>query len=232
MTSRRSGVRIGAAWLLGVAVLGGLAACHDNVGVGACYEPNAVSYQFWLGTDSNMVFHWPSSYMPVRVYAEPTGALPTNVQNAMNLWMNAFRCRELALTLTTDSTQADIIVRNPPNLPAVARPHTYELGVDSANACTGVTQFTVNADSTALTGPMRSYVSPFPGVTDTAAVASCYHFVTAHELGHALGILAHSPDPNDLMFVSPFRLYLTADDRYTIQLLYHTAARLGPAPRP
>lgn len=207
-----------------------IAACHDNVGVGACYDANATAYAFDLGGDTNLVFHWPSSYMPVRVYAEPTGELPTNVANAMTLWAGAFRCRELTLTAATDSLHADIIVRNPTNLPAARLPFTRELGADSSNACTGVTQFTVDSDSTALVGPMRSYVSPLPGV-DSATVASCYHFVVAHELGHALGILAHSPDPNDLMYVSPYRRYLTTDDRYTIQLLYHTPSKLGPPVR-
>ena len=221
----------GAALLAGALALAAAAACHENVGVGACYEPNAQVYQFWLGGDTGMVFHWPASYNPVRVYAEPTGVLPANVANAAAVWSGAFRCRELSLTQTTDSTRADIIVRNPPNLPALRLPGVRSLGVDSTNACTGVTQFVADSDSTALVGPMRSYVSPFPGVADSL-VQSCYHFVVAHELGHALGILAHSPDPNDLMYSSPSRLYLTADDRYTIQLLYHLTSRLAPPPRP
>ncbi len=221
----------GVALILGAAALVAVAACHENVGPSACYEPNAKYYGFWLGSDTGMIFHWPSSYNPVRVYAEPTGNLPTNVQNAMKLWAGAFRCRELTLTTASDSLHADIIVRNPPNLPAVRLPNMRALHADSSGACTGVTNFTVNADSTALVGPMRSYVSPFPGAADSL-VQSCYHFVTAHELGHALGILAHSPDTNDLMYVAPHRAFLTADDKYTIQLLYHLSSRIGPPPRP
>jgi predicted Zn-dependent protease len=220
----------GVALLLAAAALGAVTACHDNVGPAACYEPNAQFYGFWLGSDTSMIFHWPSSYNPVRVYAEPTGALPANVLNAMALWAGAFRCGELSLTVASDSLHADIIVRNPPNLPAVRLPYTHALHADSSGACTGVTHFTVNADSTALVGPMRSYVSPFPGA-DSSLVASCYHFVTAHELGHALGILAHSPDTNDLMYAAPHRAYLTADDKYTIQLLYHLTSRIAPPPR-
>ncbi len=78
---------------------------------------------------------------------------------------------------------------------------------------------------------MRSYVAAFPGA-DSAAAAACYHFVTAHELGHALGLLSHSPDTNDIMFATPHRLALSEDDRYTIQRLYHVASKLGPPPRP
>jgi len=221
-----------AAWLAGAAGAAGLAlfaACHDTVGPGACYESNTRPYNFDLAGDTNVVFHWPASYMPVRVYAEPVGDLPANVQAAMQLWRGAFRCGELSLTTTTDSTAADIIVRNPLALPAPARA-SHVLHADSTTACHGVTHVDLDSAGTALAGPMRSYVAPFPGA-DSAATASCYHFVTAHEFGHALGILSHSPNDSDLMFVAPHRRYLTESDRYTIQILYHVASKIGPPPR-
>lgn len=220
----------GARLLLGGLVLAAVASCHDNVGPGACFEPNAQAYAFELNGDSNLVFHWPSSYLPVRVYAEPVGALPANVQTAMNLWAGAFRCGELRYTVAADSLHADIIVRNPPIIPAVRRPSMRAMHSDSVGACTGVTQFSLDSTGTALAGPMRSYVSPYPG-NDSASVASCYHFVVAHELGHALGLLAESPDTGDLMYTTPYRLALSEADRYTIQLLYHTTSKLGPPPR-
>ena len=206
-----------------------LAACHEQVGVGACFEPNARPYNFDLAGDTNFVFHWPSQYMPVRVYAEPNGDLPANVQAAMQLWVGAFRCGELSLTTATDSTHADIIVRNPLSLPAAVRT-TRVMYADSVGACHGVTHFDLDSAGTSLAGPMRSYVAPFPGA-DSASVANCYHFVTAHELGHALGILSHSPNPADLMYAAPVHRLLTESDRYTIQLLYHTPSKLGPPPR-
>jgi len=213
--------------LAGAAALAVLGACHEGVGPGRCFEPNAVAYSFALNGDTTLVFHWPGSYMPVRVYAEPTGALPSNVATGMALWAGAFRCNEFSFVMSTDSTRADIIVRNPPFLPAV-RAAAGVVHADSVNACTGVTEF--DTTGTALSGPMRSYVSPLSA--DTGAVSSCYHFVTAHELGHALGLLAHSPDTGDLMNASPRRLALSESDRYTIQVLYHRASKLQPAPRP
>jgi predicted Zn-dependent protease len=206
-----------------------LAACHEGVGPGACFEPNARPYNFDFAGDTNLVFHWPSSYMPVRVYAEPTADLPANVQAAMQLWVAAFRCNELSLTTATDSTHADIIVRNPLSLPAALRTG-HVMHADSVGACQGVTHFDLDSAGTGLAGPLRSYVAPFPGA-DSASAAACYHFVTAHELGHALGILSHSPDAADLMYAAPFHRALTEADRYTIQLLYHTPSKLGPPPR-
>ena len=206
-----------------------LATCESGAGPGACFEPSARPYNFdWQG-DTNIVFHWPASYMPLRVYAEPVGDLRANTQTGMQLWVSAFRCSTVSFQMVTDSTHADIIVRNPQSLPVAVAP-ARALRADSINACQGVTQFQTDSDTTALVGPMRSYVAPFAG-TDSASLAACYHFVTAHELGHALGILSHSPDTSDLMYQSPRRLQLSEDDRYTIQLLYSVASKLGPPPR-
>ncbi len=155
---------------LGAAALALLAACHDRVQPGQCFEPNVLAYNFDLNSDTNLVFHWPASYMPVRVYAEPAGALPANVAAAMALWTGAFRCGELSITPAFDSTHADIIVRNPAALPP-APPAARVLHADSINACHGITQFALDSAGTALAGPMRSYVSAFPGA-DTGAVAS------------------------------------------------------------
>ena len=216
--------------LVGGAGLALLAACHEGIGPGQCFEPNTQPYNFDYNGDTSVVFHWPGSYMPVRVYAEPTGDLPANVQTAMQVWVGAFRCRELSLTTAADSTHADIIVRNPTSLPTPSPRAAYRMHADSVGACQGVTQFSVDSAGAALEGPMRSFVAPFPG-RDSAAVAACYHFVTAHELGHALGLLSHSPDTNDIMYSTPRRLALSQSDRYTIQLLYHAASKLGPPPR-
>lgn len=212
-------------WIAASAALVVGVACSDNVGPGACFEPNVSGYGFSLASDTAFIFRWPASYLPVRVYAEPVGELQDNTVVAKQLWENAFRCGELRMTLTSDSTQADIIMRNPPVLPPAAG--AVVVAADSVGACRGVTQFdTLN---TALDAPMHVYVSPVS--TDSVAVAGCYHFVTAHELGHALGLLSHSPDVADLMYPQPRRRSLTPADKYTIQQLYHTTPTIGPRPR-
>jgi len=218
----RAGRRLALA-LAPFAAAAAAAACHDSVGPSACFEPNVTRYDFHIAGDTALVFHWPASYNPVRVYAEPAGELPQNVQAALDLWAGAFRCGELRVALTGDSTRADIIVRNPASLPLLSR-RAVAMFADSVHACGGVTEFDTLASR--LAGPMRAYVAPLS--VDTAAVRSCYHFVVAHELGHTLGLGSHSTDTNDLMNPLPRRLALSAADRYTIQVLYHTNPTIGP----
>lgn len=203
-----------------------LAACGDDQ-LSRCFESNASRYPFSLPGDTAAVFNWPAARQPVRVYAEPRLALPANVDTALGLWVNALRCGELSAQRVADSGQADIIVRNPDNLPPLAE-GSITLAADSLNACRGRTDGELGPGDT-LTGPLRSYI--VPNTTDSTAMAACFRFVTAHEIGHALGLLQHSPWPDDLMYTQPRRRLLTLNDRYTVQTLYHRAATIAPPPR-
>lgn len=203
-----------------------LAACTDGQD-SACLESNATPYSFFLNGDSTLVFHWPAAYLPVRVYAEPTGELPANVDAAMVLWVNATRCGEITMQRVTDSTLADIIFRNPAALPPLPVAGVT-LAADSVGACTGRTDGLLDSTST-LTGPLRSYVAP--SSSDPVAVAACYHFTVAHELGHGLGLFAHSANTADLMYVVPRRPVVSVNDRFTLQRLYRTALTILPPPR-
>jgi len=200
-----------------------LAACGGG-GDQACYESGATAYPVHAPGDTSVVFNWPASYHPVRVYAESAGETQANVTNGLQLWANALHCNELSFTIVTDSASADIIVLNPVFLPPL--PVSGAFFADSVGACKGRTDVLVDSSSNTLLRPIRSYV--VPNSIDPVALASCYHFVTAHELGHAIGLFSHSPDPADLMNSSPRRTELSINDRYTVQLLYH----LDPYTRP
>jgi len=217
------------------AVAGGLTlfGCHEQT-LSECLEPNGQAYTFGAAWDTTVVFHWPASRMPLRVYAAPVGQMEANVDSAIALWTHAMRCGELRMVRTTDSTEADVIIGTAVSLPPFQsagpdRGARIVLG-DSVGACQGRTDGEIDTTTTPyeLVGPMRSYVAPTGA--DTAAATACYHFTVAHELGHALGILNESPDPNDLMYAVPHRLFATTDDRFTMQTLYHTRATVVPAP--
>ena len=99
---------------------------------------------------------------------------------------------------------------------------------DSVGACTGRTDGLLDSTRT-LVGPLRSYVAP--SSTDPVAVVSCYHFTVAHELGHGLGLFAHSANIADLMYVVPRRPVVSINDRFTLQRLYRTNATILPPAR-
>lgn len=203
------------------------AACHDNVGVSACFE-DGLPYSYVLNGDTTLVFRWPASHQPVHIYAEPVGDLQANVASAAARWLSALRCGELSLALVGDSTGADVIVRNPPSAPpAPPTPAGIVLAADSVGACGGQTRADFDSTNT-MTGPVRAYV--YPIATDPTALAGCYRMVTTHELGHALGILNHSPDTTDIMYSSPRRSTLSPGDRVTFQYLHHTTPTIRPQP--
>ena len=203
-------------------------ACGDGNNPNTCFESNAFSYGFFVGGDTALVFRWPADRMPVRFYAEATGNLRSNVLAGLTTWVNGFRCQEAAFQLVSDSTAADVIVRQAAVLPPVAS-RAFVMAADSVGACGGRTDGTFDSTLT-LTGPVRSYIVPI-AVGDSVALAGCYRMVTTHEIGHALGLLSHSTDPTDIMYTTPRRSSLSPGDRYTLQSLYHRTPTIRPAPR-
>ncbi|MBI4420751.1 MAG: matrixin family metalloprotease [Gemmatimonadetes bacterium] len=173
-----------------------------------------------------MVFHWPADRLPVRFYAQPIGALPDYVRDGLAGWEAQFLYGEFTGVVSTDSLSADVRVTLDGGVPPAA-PLTTAPPID---ACDGRT--TVNVTETdLLVSPVLVRVRWFPGFP-ASDVANCLARVTAHELGHALGLLQHSDRPTDLMFGVPAVREPSARDRATVQLLYHTKADIQPASRP
>jgi hypothetical protein len=209
-----------------VALVAAAAACRDQ-SPGACLDPDGRPYDFHAPADTDIIFHWPAASMPLRVYAESASGVPQSTDLGAELWTRAVRCGELSFNRIADSLAADIVVRSPGAMPP-APPAAVRAAADSVGACTGRTDFdTLNGG---VVRPIRVYVVANSSVADTAAVAGCYRFTVAHELGHALGLLSHSPTPGDLMHASPYRRLATANDRITVQTLYRTAPTLPLAP--
>jgi len=61
-----------------------------------------------------------------------------------------------------------------------------------------------------------------------ADVVNCLERVTIHELGHTLGLFAHSTSELDLMHPNPRVRVPSPADRATAEILYHTAPTIGP----
>jgi Matrixin len=221
VTGRTIGVIV--AWAGALA----LAACQNDGGPGRCFESGAFGYPFHVPGDTTAWFHWNAAEGAVRIYAEPASPLPANTDGAIALWAGAFRCGEIGMQRWNDSTTADVVLRTTLAAPPVA-PSVRTLAADSLNACRGRTDVALDTLGR-IERPIRSYV--WPQGTDPAATEACYPFVTAHELGHALGLFLHSLDTADIMYAAPRRYALTVNDRYTIQVLYNIASVLIAEPR-
>ena len=173
-------------------------------------------------------FRWPQSRLPVRIWAEDTLNLPPHVQHGIDEWEAAFLYGEFRAVVVSDSSVADVIVTGriaPKGGFSVTR-------LESALApqCAGGTDIIPPPGVREIEFPVRVFVYPrfdpsSPGFDE------CMALTTTHELGHAIGIFAHSPNPDDIMYGDPVVPTLSSRDRTTAELAYHTEPTLTVAPR-
>jgi hypothetical protein len=171
------------------------------------------------GTDT-LTFHWPSSDLPVRIWVEDDALeLPGRVDRALAAWDQAFLYGEFEGERSADSATAQVIVRSGP-APATGVDFSRRLGSLLAPECRGATDLAIEADNQTLRLPIRIYIDPkFP--IETAGVSDCLDLTTIHEIGHALGIFQHSPDPADIMYRDPVVTAPSQRDLETAERLYH-----------
>jgi hypothetical protein len=173
-------------------------------------------------------FHWPQSRLPVRIWAADTLNLPVHVQQGIDQWEAAFLYGEFRGMLVSDSGAADVIVAS-----GIAPKGGFSITrLESllAPECQGATDIELAASGVEILPPIRVYVDPrFP--PDSPGVDACMALTTTHELGHALGIFAHSPNLDDIMSADPVVAVMSPRDRATAELAHHTEPSLTVAPR-
>jgi len=217
-------------WLRRPAVL--IAALMGGLGCGDGAGPARVEPYDWrlvIPYDSaglqldTLTFHWPPASIPVKIWVENQSGLPGHFAAGIALWRDAFPGGAWNATLTADSTTADIIVRH---LPA-ASPSTAAVHLATRRfSCEGATAADTLASRFELRLPMRVYVYPsLPGAPD---IDECLAIASAHELGHSLGILQHSPDPADLMYPTPSAAGPTDRDLASARAAYQAPADMVP----
>lgn len=200
------------------------------LGAVACTEPliptrpDTYAFTGLLGE----IFHWPSDRLPVRYWADPRGALRQYVSLAIGTWQEQLLYGEFSGEMVSDSTQADVIVlwtdSVPPDVPPDQGP--------PVKACGGATSANTDTSGVRLDGPIHTQLTVLTGTVFTAGqVAACMERTTLHEIGHTLGLLAHSSDTLDIMYFTPAVRAPSTADRWTVQLLYHTTPNIFPAPR-
>jgi len=213
-----------AALLAGASTLVVLA-CGDGAGP-ARVEP--YDWQLLIPFDSagfqidTLTFHWPPASVPVTIWVENQSGLPGHVSAGIALWRAAFPGGAWNAMISADSNTADIIVRH---LPAGSAPGAVHRATRRLS-CEGATDVDTAATRFQLRLPMRVYVYPsVPGAPD---INQCLAIATAHELGHSLGLLQHSPDPADLMYATPNATTPTDRDLASARAAYQATADMQP----
>jgi hypothetical protein len=169
-------------------------------------------------TADTLSFHWPRSSLPVRIWTEETLDLPSHVRSGVDQWKAAFLYGEFDAVSVSDSNAADVIVRA--GILAKTRFSVIHLARLSAPECEGGTDIELPSGSQEIQLPVRVFINPrfdlaAPGMDE------CLALTTTHELGHAIGILTHSPDAADIMYFDPSVPTLSTRDRATIERAYH-----------
>ena len=214
--------------------LGGLAAA---LLLAACSELNSparpVPYESRLfviyddnGTPAidSLRFRWPVSSLPVSYWVEDSLSAPSHVRNAIATWKRAFLYGEWDARITSDSNEADVIVRvlQPPPKPAPAELRLGSLRLE----CEGATDIDTVATRRELELPLRIYLNPrIPGDPN---LSLCIGITATHEMGHTMGLFQHTSDPLDIMNADPVATELSDRDVATVEALYHRKADMVP----
>jgi hypothetical protein len=173
-----------------------------------------------------LTFHWSRDLLPVRIYVADDDPLRPYAAIAISRWSGAFLYGEFRGVLVSDSTKADVVLRNafPPGGPAL-----HALRVDAfAPQCSGETDLDVPGGTNLLALPINSYIWA-NNDPNAAGIETCYSITVTHEIGHALGLINRShagTTIGDVMFANPALDGLSDRDRQTIETAYHTAATL------
>jgi hypothetical protein len=198
-------------------------ACAPDTPVRVC---SGCTYDFADTVPPVVVFHWPASQLPVRFYADRRGAMPALVSQGVATWESQFLYGEFTGTLVSDSGQADVIVQWTGAVPTDVPPDPGP----PVPACDGVTTFPSWVSGASPGRALHVSLNPLSGYS-APQVAACLRRVVIHELGHALGLLKHSPTPTDIMYQTPAVALPSDADRMTAEVLYHTRATVTPPPR-
>jgi hypothetical protein len=197
---------------------------------GACDAPGVPTrltpYEFRL-SPGDSVFHWLPYHLPVRFYVQPAGQLPERIAVGIRLWEQEFLYGEFRGVVVQDSAAADVIVTwegpPPPDAPLTDDPpRTVCEGGTLVPTRVGGGDGRVHFDTRPRIG-----IRWFAGGTDSDVV-NCIARVATHEVGHAIGIFAHSDNPDDLMYRFPEVRAPSGADRATVQFLYHLPTDIYP----
>ena len=178
----------------------------DALAEAPAYSPNFCA-------SAQQLRHWKKSVITVRILGSETESrrnVAAPVLKGMRLWND--RTAPYLTLLPTDADTADITI-------------SFVRAGSLRDRAVGQTDVRFRLSDDVLT---RASIQVNEKLSDAQLIQ-----VTAHELGHALGIQGHSDDPRDLMFTHahlPARV--TERDANTMFVSYGIPAQKGTALRP
>lgn len=173
-------------------------------------------------TADTLSFHWPASRLPVRVWARDTLNLPVHAKNGIAQWKAVFLYGEFDAVMVSDSNVADVMVTA--GTAVKGGFSVTRLKSMLAPQCEGGTDFDLPAGTREIRPPVRIFINV--RLASDPGLEQCLALTTTHELGHSIGILAHSPVATDLMYADPTVPGPSERDRSTAELAYHTRPTL------
>ena len=197
------------------------------------YDPRAFAFDE-SGALHGYLYHWATG-RTVRVYVDPTAEpqgsdLRAAVVAGASLWAGTVRNGEVSIAVASSPAQADVIVHYG-DAPRLVGPGGC---APPASGGVGATFLCPDFDGATLAtlpllagggGSVKMDVAVYRGaVADEAQ----FRRVVAHELGHVLGIGAHSPSSADLMFGSPAVSAPSPADGRTLRYVLQHEADLRP----
>ncbi len=188
----------------------------------AAYDPTTLS--------RGKLYRWPSGHQITVWVVVPSTPGPVDlalaVREGMNAWNPIPQFAEFTLTSATSISDADIVVYDRVTVAPVS-PGSCPFDAQSA---AGYTYFCPTAATPSTAEVLQPTVTPASGGSGHIAVLirvdrgrvtnqSGYNALLTHELGHAIGIGAHSDQSNDVMFGAPTVSTPSARDARTLQSL-------------
>lgn len=193
------------------------------------YE-DADVYEFRLLADPPLVLHWPLG-SEIRVYVnggtgDRAALLTSAFTTGARAWNRVALWDEYRLEFASGPDDADVV------LTWSDLPEIVDLDGCPQEAANAVTTFCVDDDGL-QTFPLidgeGGRVKMVVTVNASPGAVSRVRELVAHELGHVLGIGAHSDDAADLMWGSTLNTDVPGPrDAATVRVLYHTHADVQP----
>lgn len=206
------------------AVVLAAAACADD---GPTTPAEAVAYDPTALTGFS--YHWGPG-RTISIYIDPTAAPPgtdlaASVGRAITAWERT--TRDVRLRTVAALRDADVVIHHvtAPRLMQTGGCSPFDVGAG------GYTFFCLDGDTPEilplLNGSGGRVKMDVTVDRSAAADAATFDAIVAHELGHVLGIGAHSPLADDLMFGAPRRPDPSERDARTLRVLLRVAPEVA-----